>query len=92
MAPGRRLEFVGPSVAYSAVCFASNAPNLGRDIVEACYQEEEYSSTSAVNSLGRAHLEVVVISHEAHTDRVAAVGGSVVVDIHYLGSISPGLL
>lgn len=90
-ARGQHLAFAGLSFAVAA-CSAPSALNLGRDIVEAWYREGEYSSTSAVNLLDRAHLGVVVTMHEAHTGRVAAVGDSVVVDIHCSGSNSPGPL
>lgn len=97
-APTLRLAFAGQLVVDFVEYSVSNALNLGRDNVEAWYREEEYSSTFAVNLLARAHLQVAVTMHEAHTARVAAVGDSVVVvvevvvDIHCSGSSSPGLL
>jgi hypothetical protein len=95
-------QTVGPSLdlasgGLTAVCSAANALSLGRDNVEASCREVVYLSTSAVNSLDRAHPGVVLIMHAAHIARVAAVGDSVVVvavvvDIHCSGSSSPGLL
>lgn len=88
-ARGQHLAFAGLSFAVAA-CSALSALNPGRDIAEACYLEEEYSSTSAANSPDCAHLAVVVTMREAHSGRVAAAVDSVVVDIHCSDSNSPG--